>query len=892
MRFRLPGTLGVKRDIDEELRFHFDARIEELVSQGMERDAARAQAVAEFGDVDAVRSDLQAIDDRLARRRDRASWLDGLRQDVTYAARALRRTPVVSLTVILALALGVGANAAMFSLLDVIFLRPPAGVSDPDGVRRVWAERKFRSGSQYWSGYDYASYAALQQSLAGRADLATYSPPDKMNVGHGENLPTANVATASAAYFQLLGIRPALGRFFDTAEDGLDAAVPVVVVSHRLWERELGASANAVGHSIILGGQPYTIIGVANAGFSGIDLDAADAWLPLSSHPEYVKSGAANQTPWYRNPNINAFQVLLRSRPGVLESEIEQRATISLRQQGIGYRQDTTVVAKFGSIVAARGPGKLSASVQVAERAGGVAIIVLLIAFANVVNLLLARAVRRRREIAVRLALGISSSRLVRLLVTESVLLSLVAAVAALAAASWGGAVLRALLMPEIAWAGDPLHWRVLLLGVAAAVVAGALAGLVPALQSRAPNLTNALKSGEREGGSHRSRLRGFLVASQAALSVVLIVGAALFVKSLRNVRGLDIGYAVDRLAFVSVTYGTDKIRAAETSTRLLQLEERIAQVSGVERVAYTSLRPKWGIQFTDYFTDAAGTQKLNGFYSAVSPGFFAATGTRLLRGRTFASGPAGRAERAVLINRAAADSLWRSQDPLGRCVRFRTADAPCYTVIGVTQTALLIGVKEKPEPHFYLPIENMPFKSWGVGDVVLRVHPGRLTTTLDQVRTLLRQEFPGAVVQTNTMAAAMEPEYRPWRLGATLFTLFGVLATLVAAIGVYSTVNYAVTQRTHEFGVRVALGATGPAIIKQVVGEGLRTVAIGVLAGVVLALAAGRLIAAQLFGVAPDDPTAMLVAGSALLAIAATASFAPAWRAGRADPVSALRAD
>jgi predicted permease len=414
----------------------------------------------------------------------------------------------------------------------------------------------------------------------------------------------------------------------------------------------------------------------------------------------------------------------------------------------------------------------------------------------------------------------------------------------------------------------------------------------VPALQSRAPNLTNALKSGVREGGSHRSRLRGFLVASQAALSVVLIVGAALFVKSLRNVRGLDIGYTVDRLAFVSVSYGSDKIRAAEISTRLLQLEEPIGQIPGVERVAYTTLRPKWGIQFASYFTDATGTQELNGFYNGVSPGFFAATGTRLLRGRTFASGPAGRAERAVLINRAAADSLWRNQDPLGRCVRFKSADAPCYTVIGVTQTALHIGVKEKAEPHFYLPIENMPFKSWGVGDVVLRVHPDRLTSTLDRVRALLRDEFPGATIQTNTMAAAMEPEYRPWRLGATLFTLFGLLASLVAAIGVYSTVSYAVSQRTHEFGVRVALGATGPVIIRQVVGEGLRTVAIGVLVGIGLALAAGRLIAALLFGVAPDDPTAMLVAGGALLAIAATASFAPAWRAGRSDPVSALRAD
>ncbi|MGQ0640431.1 MAG: FtsX-like permease family protein, partial [Gemmatimonadaceae bacterium] len=337
-------------------------------------------------------------------------------------------------------------------------------------------------------------------------------------------------------------------------------------------------------------------------------------------------------------------------------------------------------------------------------------------------------------------------------------------------------------------------------------------------------------------------------------------------------------------------------------SDRLLQLEERIASVPGVERVAYTSMRPKWGIQFTTYFPDAEARRAegsgvsvdLGGgvSYNAVSSGFFAATGTRLLRGRTFASGAAGRAERAVIINKAMADSLWPNQDPMGRCIRFKKADAPCYSVIGITQTALFISVKEDPAPHLYLPLENMPFESWGVGDVVLRADPARLTSVLSETRALLRSEFPGRPIHTNTMVAAMESEYRPWRLGATLFSLFGALALLVAAIGVYSSVSYAVSQRTHEFGVRAALGASGGAIVGQVVSEGLRTVAIGVAAGVVLALALGRVVASLLYDVSPGNPQAMLVAGSALLVIAAVASFAPAWRAGRSDPVSALRID
>jgi predicted permease len=893
-RFR-SGRRDVQRDIDDEVRFHLDARIEELVGQGLPPDEARAQALAEFGDVNDVRSDLRAIDVRLARRRTRGDLLEGIAQDLVYSVRSLGRTPAVSLTIILTLALGLGVNAAMFSLLDAIFLRPPAGVPNAAEVRRLWSYRVFRDGPRFWSGFDYAAYAALGQALAGKADLAIYGIPTKVALGRGETPPMVNVASASASLFPLLGVRPARGRLYGADEDGLDAAAPVVVISDAFWKREFGGDRGAIGREIILGGHPFTIIGVTLPRFSGIDLDAADVWRPLAANPAYSGVRGNARTPWYRNPNINGFQILVR--PAVPGGEIEQRSTIALRRPGIGFRQDTTTVAKLGSIIEARGPGEISDEIQVAERVGGVAIIVLLIAFANVVNLLLARAVRRGREIAVRLALGISTARLVRLLVTESVLLSLAAAAGALAAAWWGGSVLRGLLMPGIRWAEDPLHWRVLLFGVAVAVVAGVAAGLVPALQSRAPDLTKALKSGTREGGPRRSRLRGFLIASQAALSVVLLVGAVLFVRSLRNVRGLDIGYTVNRLAFVSVERApgrpTDLAANANQamSDRLRLLEERIASIPGVEGVAYTSMRPKWGIQFLSYFVEG-DTGSRFGFYSAVSPGFFAVTGTRVVRGRTFSSGAAGRTEQAVMVNQAMADSLWPNRDPLGRCIRVEKRDAPCLRVIGVTQNSLVIGVKENPEPKLYVPLDNMPFPSWGVGDVVLRADPARLTSVTNQVRALLRAEFPGRSVQTNTMSAAMEPEYRPWRLGATLFSLFGALAALVAAIGIFSTVSYAVSQRSHEFGVRAALGARAGTIVRQVIGEGLRSVTIGVALGIALALAAGRVLASLLYGVSPADLAAMSIAAVALLVLAAAASFAPAWRAANADPIAVLRVD
>lgn len=879
----------VRRDIEDELRFHFDARIAELVGQGMPPDNARAQAVAEFGDVDEVRSNLKAIDERVAAHRKRADLFDGLRQDVVYSARSLWRTPAVSLTIIVTLALGLGVNAAMFSLLDAILFRPPAGVAEPDGVRRLWQLITFRSGAQYWSGYGYPAYAAVEQALTGRADLALYRMPDSYPLGRSEEPPTIKVSGATASWFSLLGVRPALGRIYGPDEEQLGAAEPVVVISDRLWKREFNGDREVVGQQLVLSGRSYTVIGVTPAGFSGIDLDAAEGWMPLGANPDYSPK---TQATWHQNPNINGFQILVRARDGTTDAELEQRATLALRQPEVRFARDSATVSQLGSILHARGPGKINPAVQVAERASIVAVLVLVIAFANVVNLLAARAVRRRREIAVRLALGSSASRLVRLLVSESVLLALVAAVAALGAAWWGGSLLRSLLMPEVTWAEDPLHWRVLLLGVGAAILTGLGTGLVPALQSRAPDLTKALKTGAREGGARHSRLRSFLVATQAALSVMLLVGAALFIQSLKNVRALDIGYTVNRLAFVSVSEGNDAARNAAISSRLLALEERMAGVPGVDKVAYTSVRPKWGISFTSFFAEGNSTGQLGGFYSAVSPGYFEATGTRILKGRSFATGALARAERAVLINTTLADSLWPRQDPLGKCLHFEKADTPCFSVIGVTQTVLVTRLKEQAEPFIYASLDNPPEEGWGVSAVVLRMDPRHLTNALGQVRDMLRTEFPAAKVRTNTMAAAMEPEYRPWQLGVTLFTLFGVLAALVAAIGVYSSVSYAVSQRAHEFGVRVALGASAGRIIRDVVGDGVRSVAIGAAVGVLLALASGRVIAALLYGVSPSDPVAMVAAASVLLMVATAASLAPAWRAGRSDPVSALRTD
>jgi putative ABC transport system permease protein len=894
--------MSVQREIDAELRFHFDARIDELVEQGMSRADAHAQAVAEFGDVNDVRANLREIDRRVARKRNRAERFDGIRQDVVYAARSLRRTPAVSLTIIATLALGLGANAAMFSLLDAIFLRPPAVVAHPETLRRVWAERRVSSGTEFWGGFNYSAFTAISQSVDGQANVALYGSPALRKLAKGENAPTAAVSGAGANYFAVVGVKPQLGRFYTPDEDRLDGSAPVAVVSDAFWKRELGGRQSAIGEQITISDERLTIIGVTPPRFSGSEIDATEVWVPMGI---FFGPMASPRGRWWQNPFINGFRVILRLLPNAREGELVQRTTVALRGPGMGGKRDTLAVAAFGSIIAARGPGNLKAEVKVATRLAGVAVIVLLIACANVMNLLLARAVRRRREIAVRLALGVSRGRLVRMLITESVLLAIVATVAALVAATWGGSLLRQLLMPEVHFAESPLHWRVFMFALVLAVIAGALAGLIPALQSASPDLANALKAGSRAGVTYRSRLRGSLVAVQAALSVVLLVGAVLFVRSLHNVKAHDVGYAIDRLVFAEVDYDTpDALRDATMSSRLQALAPRVEAVPGVERVAFTSTRPKWGFSLYRYHPDfdTAGKKQIPpGIYTAVSSNYFTTTGTRLLRGKSFPDNAGESSPYTVIVNQAMADALWPNQDPIGHCIYFDRRTQPnqpppppavCSTVIGVAQTALLSSLAEKPDPQFYVSLGHMALDDRGAKAIVVRAKPDQRVSVQKNITELLRSEFSGAVPALTTMEKTMEPEYRPWQLGATLFTLFGVLALTVAGLGIYSTVSYAVSQRTHEFGVRVALGARAADVLRQVLAEGLRTVAIGVVIGILMALAAGKLVESLLYGIAASDPSTIVIVAVVLLVIAALAALMPAWRAAKADPVAALRAD
>ena len=874
-------------DVDDELRFHFDERVAQFRASGMSHDEAVEAAHTQFGDVPAVRSDLIAIGKRVERNRDATEWLDALRADLRTALRGLARQPAFSAAVIVTLALGLGVNAAMFSFLDRVYLRMPSGVAEPGALRRMWSLDHGRTGEVRATGLRLggADYGAVRAAFGAEAQLSLFAVQPTVRVGDdAEN--NTYVVRADADYLPLLGVRAMKGRFFTKEEAVLDSPAQVAVISHDLWRSRFGSDPSILGKPLVLTGVKYTIIGIAQPGFRGVDLQSTDIWVPLGKSPIGRSGGGM----WAMGPP-RYFSVLVRASHGASDDALAARATTIIRRSNSQFAGfDTLETVQLGSIIESRGPGAESKEIDIASRLGGVAVLVLIIACANVINLLLARSVARRREIAVRVALGISRARLVWLLSIPAVVLALVAGAAAAASAQITGAILRARLLPDVHFAGPPIHWRVVVFTLLVALCAGAISALLPALQASRPDVTTFLKTGAQTGAIQRSRLRTVLVVAQAALSVVLLVGAGLFVSSVRNVESIRLGFDVSRLTFASPFFDGSFDRP--DSAALWRAADRVRHLPSVEDVAISSAQPVNGYTLNVSFYTAADSSTTSGpempSMNGVSSNYFAVTGARIVRGVGFdaATGP------SIIVSQAFADKYWPRGDAVGQCMRLHKPAAPCFTVVGVVEDAHVRSVIEERRPQFYISLMHMPFRGMDASQLVIRSDPANASSLINATRRILLSEFPGSRAKITRMEDALGPQYRPFRLGAALFGVFGLLALLVATVGVYSSVSYSVSQRTHEFGVRIALGAAIGDVLGPVVRRALAPVVVGVAIGLAIALASGKLIASLLYGIEPWDVGVMLVVAFVLVAAATLAALLPAGRAARVDPVIALRAE
>jgi predicted permease len=881
------------RDLDEEIRTHLEMRADWLVAHGWPADAARQEAMRRFGDLEPARHRLRSGAQRREARMLRSDRLDALRHDLAYALRQMRRAPGFTAAIVATFALAIGANATMFGILDRLLLRPPAFLADPARTHRIYQVTRSTEGADdFRTNTSYKRYLELRQALGDLGESATFFDAELV-VGRGEDARELRTGLVSASFWKIFDAPPVLGRVFGAAEDSTPGGQPVAVLGYGFWQSRFGGARDVLGKTLDIGGRQYTIVGVAPRGLSGMWVEQIAAFIPVTA-AAFDMFGER----YYTTHNIGWVEMLVRRAPGVTPAQIETRLTTALAQsyaaESAGRSRGRPVAelhprVMLGSVLADRGPNR-SQSASVATWLGGVAMVVLLIACANVANLLLARARRRSREIAVRIALGIGRARLVGQLLTESVLLGLLGGAAGLAVAYWGGNILRATLLPNVDWTGSTLDLRLLVATTGFAVLAGILAGLAPAVQASNADVAGALKAGGREGSLHRSRTRTALLVLQVGMSAVLLIGAGLFLRSLTNVRDLRLGFDVDNVLYLSFERRGEQMSDSTKTLLAERMRERAAALPVVSGAAITSTVPFWMRWNEDlYVTGIDSVSKLGDFtLNAVSPEYFRTVGTRILRGRGFEPTDRKGAPPVAVVSEGMARVIWPGTDALGQCFRVGADTSPCTTVVGIAEETRTGSLEDSGEYEYYLAADQRDRK-----EAIFVRTTGPAAAQMEPIRRELQRLMPGtAFVTARTMVDVMAREIRPWRLGATMFTVFGGLALVLASVGLYGVIAFNVVQRLHELGVRVALGARTTDIIRLVLAEGVRVVLVGIVLGVGIALLTGRYVSSLLFHVSPRDPWVLGAVGAALLVVAVGASLVPALRASRVDPNLALRAD
>ena len=885
-RFRERAEEGV----DREIAFHLAERERRLIAEGMRPDAARAEALRRFGDLARARRAIGATAARNENRLEARDWARGLLDDLRYVMRSLARARALVTVAILTFALGIGANAAMFGIIDRLLLSGPAHIEQPSDLYRVYATVvPPQLGPRTVASFGYVSYALLRDQATTLGGVATYAQPYDQVIGRGDEARMVPIARASWDFFPLLGVRPALGRFYDEAEDAPPDGQRVLVIGHDLWRSAFDGDSGIIGRSVDVNGEAYTIVGVAPRGFTGVELHPVDAWEPMSLTQPV--------TDWPTAWNGQWLYVVARLRSGATVEAASAEATTIHRRN---YNGRSEVRAKASLDLRPTRldlGGREPPETAVARWLVGVAVIVLLIACANVGNLLLARGLARRRELAVRTALGIGTARLVRLLLLEGVVLALAGGIAGLALAWWAGALMRTILLPDVSWVGGPVDLRVLGVAAAVTVTCGIVVGLVPALVLARRDLSGSLKAGSQQSGVPRSRMRAGLLVAQCGLSVVLLVGAGLFVRSLGSARAVEFGFEPGRVVRAQIIWPRGEGGEAEQRRRrqvYLSALDRLRESPDVRRAAIAVGTPfgfAFGVDLRVPGLDSIPQLPGGGPYiSVVTPDYFETLGAQLLEGRAFDATDREGSERVAIVNAPMAAALWPGERAIGKCLQVFNEEVPCARVVGVVAELRRDALREPPAMQYYVPFGH----EVGIGGSALMIRPtASIEAFLPTLQRVLREVDPSMLsLRVEPMRDVVDALSRQWQLGAALFGLFGALALVMAAIGLYSVIGYLVEQRRPEFGVRMALGSSRGGIVRLVLRSGVPVALGGLGLGFLVAFAAGPAIAPLLFELSPRDPITFATVAVVLGGVVLVASIVPAARASRVDPAAALRSD
>ncbi len=874
-------------DLIDELSFHREMVERDLVRSGQTPDAAKTQARRNMGNETRMREASRAV------------WLwpalEALWQDATYTLRDLRHNPTFTLGITLTLALGIGANAAMFSLVDRLLFRPPALMIDPETVHQVYLYRTSQ-GVENETGGQFVRNADIARYSTAFSQTATYVLR-QLAVGTGEATRVRNIAVVSASFFGFFDAPPVIGRYYTAAEDAPPTPAPVAVLSRTLWETQFGARRDIIGSTVAIDAVAYTIIGVAPDELVGLwPYQPPAAFIPVATYA--ASEGRSDWATTYGH--AFGLSTIVRRKPDVSVAAATADLTNALRRSyEAQYAGDGRTLnlkelrprAVAGSILTERGPERSSVA-RAAVWLSGVTVIVLLIACANVANLMLARTIRRRREIAVRVALGVSRSRLFGQLLTEGIVLALIGGAGGLALAHWGSRLLRLTFLPASDYVPLLTDPRTLLFAAAIALGVGVLTGLAPLAHVRRGTLTADLKTGAREGTYHRTALRTALLLTQSALSVVLLVAAGLFVRSLNRVREVRLGFDADSVMLVELQMRDVKVDSAAMLALRLRLLEATKEVPGVSHATLRESVPFAGMSSWPIFV--GGIDSVEAFgefdFNTVSSDYFATMGTRIVRGRGFENTDRENTRRVAVVGESMAAVLWPGKDAVGQCFRFAADTSPCTYVVGVAEDIHSQSIDTEPKLFYYY----LPAAQWRPHDGGLFVRArGDVRQVMEPLRRRLQADMPGSSFVTVTaLNEIVDVHRRSWILGARVFTVFGVLALVLAAVGLYSVIAYNVAQRRHELGVRLALGAGKAGIVQLVVTESVRFALFGLALGCGVSLAGSRWIAPLLFKESPRDPAVFAIVTLVLLFVAIAASWIPAFRAAGLDPKMALQSD
>ena len=807
-----------------------------------------------------------------------------LLQDLKYGLRMLAKSPGFTAVAVLTLALGIGANTAIFSVVDAVLLRP-LPFRDPD--RLVVVQQKWMGGGGDLSAGDFIDVARLNHDLEGMAAYRMGS----FNMTSGERPERVQGAIATVNLFDVLGVRPILGRDF-LPEDGGPAGNRVVLLSYGLWTRRFGENAAVPGQKVNLNGEPYTVVGVMPRGMEFPE--GAEVWAtPRYAVPEHPL-----------RPNVDPatlrgahyFSDVGRLRAGVSLDHARADVTAVMRQIAQEHPDSDLRETDGAWLVTLHDDqvGNVRPALLVLLAAVGM---VLLIACANVANLILARGTARRKELAIRGALGAARARIVRQLLTESLLLAMFGGTLGVLVAFWGYASLAALVPAEIrSFVPVSLDARVLVFALGISLLAGVIFGLAPALESSGPELQEALKEGGRTStlGSGRHRVQHLLVVSETALALVLLIAAGLLIKSFMRLSAVSLGFdprnlLTLQLALPEARYPQPAQKSAFVQRALANLQA-LPGVSSACVVSRLPLNPggsRRGIQIEGRsYSPASPVEDLSPDYSVVSSEYFRTLGIPLLAGRVFTLRDDARAPRVVMVNRAMARRFWSGGNPVGKRIKIGNADS-WMEIVGVTGDVHQRDMARPPAPMMYAPYAQDP---WPFMDVAVRAaaDPAALATTAERAIQDVDREEP--VYHVRTMEQVAASSLLPRRFQMVLLGLFAALALSLAAVGIFGVISFSVSQRTHEIGIRMALGADPGAVLRLVVRQGMLLALVGVGVGLAAGFALTRFLATLLYGVQPTDAATFAGVTAVLIGVALLACYIPARRATKVDPMVALR--